>query len=56
MWSEVWSNSPKIDAYPRLLQNNSLTLVNRKLNPWISSKRRERAMAAIGEARPLILY
>ena len=33
VWSEVAEGSPKIDAYRRQLQNEYLTLIDRKLNP-----------------------
>jgi len=33
VWSEVAEGSPKIDAYRRQLQNDYLTLIDRKLNP-----------------------
>jgi hypothetical protein len=33
VWSELGEGSPKIDAYRRQLQNNFLTLIDRKLNP-----------------------
>jgi uncharacterized protein DUF4953/uncharacterized protein DUF5117 len=33
VWSELAEGSPKIDAYRRQLQNEYLTLIDRKLNP-----------------------
>jgi hypothetical protein len=33
VWSELSEGSPKIDAYRRQLQNNYLTVIDRKLNP-----------------------
>jgi hypothetical protein len=33
VWSELTDGAPKIDAYRRQLQNNYLTLIDRKLNP-----------------------
>jgi hypothetical protein len=33
IWSELAEGSPKIDAYRRQLENNYLTLIDRKLNP-----------------------
>ena len=33
VWSELFDGSPRVDAYRRQLQNNYLTLVDRKLNP-----------------------
>ena len=35
LWSEVAEGSPKIDPYRRQLQNDYLTLIERKLNPVI---------------------
>ena len=33
VWSELTEGAPRIDAYRRELQNNYLTLIDRKLNP-----------------------
>jgi hypothetical protein len=54
IWSEIYTSSPRIDAYRRLLQDNYLTLVNTKLNPPASEAARIAQLRALGvTATPL---
>jgi hypothetical protein len=48
IWSEIYTSSPRIDAYRRLLQDNYLTLVNTKLNPPASEAARIAQLRALG--------
>lgn len=48
VWGELWTGSPKIDAYRRLLQNNYLTIVNGKLNTPAAAAAQAAQLAALG--------
>jgi hypothetical protein len=50
LWSEIYTPSPRIDAYRRLLQNNYLTQVNAKLNPPVNLAAQLAQLQAFGVA------
>ncbi|HEX4684097.1 MAG TPA: zinc-dependent metalloprotease [Gemmatimonadaceae bacterium] len=48
LWSEIYTDAPRIDAYRRLLQNNYLTQVNNKLNPPATQAQQIAQLQALG--------
>ncbi len=48
VWSELWTDRPRMDAYRRQLQNGYLTQMNNKLNPSAAQLAQLQQLLALG--------